>query len=61
MIQRVADGAWNPEANPMDNAQVNARAAKGYHAAFSAVLKSLGDAFQNRSPGEIFARDLQGW
>lgn len=61
LIQRVADGAWNPEANPMDNAQVNAMAAKGYQAAFSAVLKGLGDAFQNRSPGEIFARDLQGW
>ncbi len=61
LIQRVAAGAWDPSANPADNAQVNAMAAKGYHAAFTAVLQSLSDMFQDSKPGKVFARDLQAW
>ena len=61
LIQRIADGKWDPGANPEDNAQVNAMAAKGYSAAFSVVLGSLGDVFRNQRPGLVFDRDLQAW
>jgi hypothetical protein len=61
LIQRIADGKWDPGANPEDGAQVNAMAAKGYSAAFSVVLGSLGDVFRNQSPGLVFDRDLQAW
>jgi hypothetical protein len=61
LIQRIADGAWNPSANPQDQEQINAMAAKGYREAFSAVLGSLGDLWCGRSPGKIVDRDLQGW
>lgn len=61
LIQRIADGKWDPGANPEDSAQVNAMAAKGYSAAFSMVLGSLGDVFRDQRPGFIFDRDLQAW
>jgi hypothetical protein len=61
LIQRIADGKWDPDANPDDNAQVNAMAAKGYSAAFSVVLGSLGDVFRNQRPRLVFDRDLQAW
>jgi hypothetical protein len=61
LIQKIADGAWNPEADPTDQAQVNAMAAKGYYEAFQQVLKSLDLILQGESPGKVFARDLQSW
>lgn len=61
LIERIADGSWNPSVNPKDKEQVNAMAAKGYQAAFKAVLTSLGDLWRGHSPGRIVNRDLQGW
>ena len=61
LIQRIADGAWNPTENPEDQGQINAMAAKGYRAAFNKVLSSLGDVLRGRSPGKVVDRDLQSW
>ncbi len=61
LIQRIADGAWNPSANPQDQEQANAMAAKGYREAFGQVLASLGDIWRGRPPGKVVDRDLQGW
>lgn len=61
LIQRIADGAWNPTGDTQDQAQVNAMAAKGYREAFSEVISSLGDIFRGRSSGKVVARDLQRW
>ncbi|MEO6995272.1 MAG: Fic family protein [Lacunisphaera sp.] len=61
LIQRIADGGWDPAASPGDQAQINAMAAKGYHEAFSAVISSLGDIFLGRNPGKVVERDLQRW
>jgi len=61
LIQRIADGAWNPTQSPEDQAQVSAMAAKGYHEAFKQVVSSLGDVLRGQQPGKVVDRDLQGW
>jgi hypothetical protein len=61
LIQRIADGVWDPIDNPQDQSQINAMAAKGYHEAFNGVLASLGDIWRGRPPGAVVDRDLQGW
>ncbi|MFZ5497279.1 MAG: Fic family protein [Verrucomicrobiota bacterium] len=61
LIQRIADGVWNPADAAGDQRQVNAMAAKGYHEAFKEVVSSLGDVFRGRSPGWVVERDLQRW
>jgi hypothetical protein len=61
LIQRIADGAWDPIDNPQDQAQINAMAATGYREAFNGVLSSLGDIWRGRPPGAVVDRDLQGW
>jgi hypothetical protein len=61
LIQRIADGAWDPTANPQDQAQVSAMAAKGYHEAFQQVLRSVRDVLQGQSAAKVADRDLQGW
>ncbi len=49
LLQRIADGAWNPTENPEDQGQINAMAAKGYRAAFNAVVSCLGEVLRGRS------------
>lgn len=61
LIQRIADGAWNPAETPEDQGQINAMAAKGYREAFKQVVSSLGDVLDGQSPGKVADRDLQGW
>jgi hypothetical protein len=61
LIQRIADGAWDPAGSPLDQAQVNAMAAKGYREAFNQVVCSLGDILDGQPPGEVVDRDMQGW
>lgn len=61
LIQRIGDGAWNPAANPEDQMQVNAMAAKGYREAFNEVLVSTTEILGGGAPGKIVERDLQGW
>lgn len=62
LIQKISDGNWDPENDESDKNQMNALAAKGYHAAFGSVMKSLQNVFkQKKSAGQIFEDDLQTW
>ena len=61
LIERIADGKWDPTGSPGHRQQIDAMAAKGYHEAFKEVTSSLGDIFRGRSPGRVVERDLQRW
>ena len=61
LITRIAAGEWNPEAETTDKGQVNAMAAKGYHATFQTVLKSLREILDGQSAPTIIHRDLPAW
>jgi hypothetical protein len=61
LIDRIASGVWDPSGDPVDQAQVNAMAAKGYHEAFAAVLGSVQKVLAGELPGPVFSRDLQDW
>lgn len=61
LINRIANGEWNPESNVGDLAQVNAMAAKGYHEAFKAVLNSVGHIFDGQPASDVTRRDLANW
>ncbi len=61
LIERIADGKWEPTGSPGDRLQVDAMAAKGYHEAFKEATSSLGDIFRGRSPERVVERDLQRW
>jgi Fic/DOC family len=61
LIERIAEGAWDPTGDPQDQAQVNAMAAKGYQEAFQQVLRSVGDVLKGQSAATVADRDLQAW
>lgn len=61
LIEKIANGNWDPTANPTDQAQVNVMAAKGYHEAFKRVLVSLDDVLSGKPPATVAERDLQDW
>ena len=61
LIERIRQGAWNPDEAGSDRDQHNAMAAKGYHLAYQAVCKSITDIFAQAGPGEVIERDLHGW
>jgi len=62
LIEKIAGGRWNPESSESDRNQMNALAAKGYHDAFEAVLRSVQKLFETKqTAGSIFEDDLQDW
>ena len=61
LITRIAAGEWNPGLNTSDQAQVNAMAAKGYHAAFQAVTGSLKKILSGSPAARVVCRDLPDW
>jgi len=61
LIERIRQGAWNPDDSANDRDQHNAMAAKGYHLAFNKVCESLSAIFENATPGEVIERDLHKW
>lgn len=62
LINKIADGNWDPENSEYDKNQMNALAAKGYHDAFQTVVDSVHRVFERgKSAGEIFEEDLQTW
>ncbi|HSA59558.1 MAG TPA: Fic family protein [bacterium] len=62
LINKIADGNWDPESSEYDKNQMNALAAKGYHDAFQTVIDSVDKVFKRgKSAGEIFEEDLQTW
>lgn len=61
LIQRVRDGAWNPEANAADQAQRDALAARGYYDAFQAVKASVERVLIGDNPGVVAEADHRTW
>jgi hypothetical protein len=61
LIQRVRDGAWNPETNDADHAQRDALAARGYYDAFQAVKASVNSVLNGSNPGATAEADHRGW
>jgi hypothetical protein len=61
LIQRVRDGAWNPEANAADRVQRDALAARGYYDAFQAVKASVASVLNGENPGQTAEADHRGW
>ena len=61
LILRVQNNQWNPDADPQDQREINALAARGYYEAFLEVKKSLSRIFQGNNPGEVVEKDLRKW
>lgn len=61
LIMRIAMGEWNPAITGTDQAQVNAMAAKGYHASFQAVLATLRKILAGRPAPPLVNHDLPAW
>ncbi|MDI1248817.1 MAG: Fic family protein [Lacunisphaera sp.] len=61
LIERIATGEWNPDADPEDQEQRNAMAAKGYREAFKLVTKSLQEILKGEPAAAIVSRDIPDW
>lgn len=61
LIQRVRDGAWNPEKHQEDHEQRNAMAARGYWQAHQAVRESLKRVLAGENAGSIADEDHGIW
>lgn len=61
LIERVRAGAWNPEANPEDEKNRDALAARGYWEAFQLVKNSVAEILQGGDAAEIVERDHNAW
>lgn len=60
-IEKIESGGWDPENVALDRRQKDALAAKGYQAAFKAVLQSISRVFDGDMAGKVFEEDLQTW
>ena len=61
LIARIAAGEWSPETVGSDQNQVNAMAAKGYHATFQAVQGSLREILGGQPAPGVVNRDMPEW
>lgn len=61
LIERIAGGEWNPDANRDDQQHINAMAAKGYREAFKLVKRSLAAILDGNSAAAVVNRDLADW
>jgi Fic/DOC family len=61
LIERVASGVWNPNAEGKDKEQRDALAARGYWQTYQAVLKSLEKILQGKNPSEVVDEDHGTW
>lgn len=61
LIERVASGDWNPDADPEHNSTRDALAARGYYQAFQAVKESIGKVLANDNAGLVVKRDHHEW
>lgn len=55
LIRRVAKGRWDPLANPQDQRQIDAMAARGYLDAFELLKEDAGELFADRDSGPVLA------
>lgn len=61
LIERIAQGIWDPNNQQNDHLQLNALAAKGYQLAFEEVKKSIETLFTKVNPGKVIEHDLPNW
>lgn len=61
LIERVAQGSWNPEQSENDREVRNVLAARGYWQAFQEVLKSVGAVLGGENSGKVADNDHGGW
>lgn len=61
LIERVRDGAWNPDDIETDRQQRDAMAARGYWLAFGEVKKSLEKILAGQNAGDIADADHGDW
>jgi hypothetical protein len=61
LIERVREGAWDPDNNEEDREQHNALAARGYHGAFEVVTQSVRKVLDGENPGEVADNDHSSW
>ena len=61
LIERIANGTWNPENNEEDKKQKNAMAAKGYWQAFQLVIKSIERVLMGKNSGEVVDEEHGEW
>lgn len=61
LIEKIANGKWDPESLSADKQQMDAMAAKGYSNSFEAVVESIKKILKGQKPGEVLEEDLQTW
>ncbi|MDO9318506.1 MAG: Fic family protein [Gammaproteobacteria bacterium] len=61
LIERVRTGAWNPDRNSGDRAQVDALAARGYWQAFQKAKSSVEKVLAGANVGTVVATDHREW
>ena len=61
LIQRVARGTWNPEADAADGKDRDALAARGYYQAFNRVKSSIQRILEGKTAGEVARTDHHEW
>src|SRR6185312_6447158 len=61
LVDRIASGEWDPDADKSDQQQRNAMAARGYYEAFQRVKKSLAEILGDRDASAVVNRDMPDW
>jgi len=61
LIEKVANGDWDPENNQSDRELKNTLAARGYYLAFQEVKKSIEKLFSGENSGKIADDDHRDW
>jgi prophage maintenance system killer protein len=61
LIQKIADGTFDSEANTEDKKQEAAMAAKGYYLAFQEVKKFIKKNYGKKIEDIDFSREIQNW
>lgn len=61
LIEKIANGTWEPDENSSDSKDKDAMAAKGYHDAFEEVRKSVTRILSLEESGKVVSRDHHDW
>ena len=61
LIERVKNGAWDPDNQEADRQSRDAMAAKGYYETFLAVKGSIQKVLEGADPAKQVRRDLSAW
>ncbi len=61
LIERVRQGAWNPDTHATDAEHVSAMAARGYWQAFQRVKRSIEKILGGANAGDVISADHRDW